>query len=115
MPRKGIDAADVIRIRHMIDAASEALSFVKARKRQDLDKDRQLTLSLIKEIEIIGEAANRVSEEMKEKHGDVPWSAIIGTRNRLIHGYFDVDEDVVWNTVKVELPSLIEFLKRIVD
>ncbi|HSD63824.1 MAG TPA: HepT-like ribonuclease domain-containing protein [Ignavibacteriaceae bacterium] len=69
-------------------------------------------LSIIKEIEIIGEAASKLSEEYIENHSDVPWIDIVGMRNRLIHGYFDVDIELIWNTVKKDLPDLIIKLKK---
>lgn len=112
MPPKNIEA-DIIRIRHMKDAAKEALSFVRNKTRDDLVKDRKLALSLIKEIEIIGEAASKVGSDLRKKYKDVPWDIIIATRNRLIHGYFDIDYDIVWSTVTVELPRLIENLEEL--
>ena len=105
---------DEIKIQHMIDAAKEALSFIKNRSRDDLNTDRQLALSLIKEIEIIGEAASKVSGEKRENNPNVPWDVIVGARNRLIHGYFDINLDIVWGTVTKELPALIEKLEKIV-
>jgi uncharacterized protein with HEPN domain len=82
---------DRIRLRHMLDAATEALRFVANRQKRDLASDRQFALALIKEIEIIGEAASRISAEIKEHSPEIPWAAIIGMRNRLIHAYADVD------------------------
>lgn len=111
MPHRAMDDTDVIRMKHMRDAALEALSFIEGKSREELDTNRQLTLSLIKEIEIIGEAASRVSEPTRKKYKDIPWSAIVGIRKRLIHGYFNVDEEIVWNTVKEELPRLIKKLE----
>lgn len=72
-----------------------------------------LIRSIIKDIEIIGEAASKVTVETKLKFTQVPWKDIIGMRNRLIHGYFDVDIKLVWNTVHKNLPSLINVLKQI--
>lgn len=72
-----------------------------------------LILSVIKEIEIIGEAASKISEEKKIKHPEVPWKDIIGMRNRLIHGYFEVNTELLWNTVKNNLPQLLSFLQKI--
>ena len=76
---------DRIRLRHMLDAAKEALRFIAGRGKEDLAADRQLALALIKEIEIIGEAASRISIEVKDSRPDIPWPAIVGMRNRLIH------------------------------
>ncbi len=103
---------DVIRLRHMLDAASEAREFVAYNSRNDLDTDRKLTLSLVKSIEIIGEAASKVSDDTRKFSPSIPWQDITAMRNRLIHAYFDINLDVVWDTVTEELPSLIDALKE---
>ena len=72
-----------------------------------------LTLALIKAIEIIGEAASQVSQESKMVEGNRPWQNIIGMRHRLIHAYFDINLDVVWNTIVEDLPPLIKELERV--
>lgn len=105
---------DVIRIKHMIDAAKEALSFAQGRTREGFCKDRMLLLSLIKDIEIIGEAASKVTGEFRSNHPEVPWAFIVAMRNRLIHGYFDIDTDRVWDTVNIDLPTLLRQLEGIV-
>jgi uncharacterized protein with HEPN domain len=73
------------RLRHMLDAANEALEFIHGKNRSDLDTDRMLVLSLVKELEIIGEAANKVSVETRSQSNAIPWQDISGMRNRLIH------------------------------
>ena len=105
---------DLIRIRHMLDSAEEAVSFAHDKTRTDLEKNRMLTLSIIKAIELIGEAASRVSKESRDLHPEIPWAVIITMRNRLIHAYFDIDLDRVWDTVTDDLPPLITVLERIV-
>jgi uncharacterized protein with HEPN domain len=62
---------------------------------------------VLRAIEVIGEAANKVSEDIRLVNADIPWMAIVGMRNRLIHAYFDVDTDMVWETVQVEIPDLL--------
>jgi len=104
---------NAIRLRHMLDAAEEAISFARGRKREDLDDNRMLVLSLVKDIEIIGEAATKVSEDCRCEHPEIPWKEIVTMRNRLIHAYFDVNPDIVWKTVTEELPSLTIELRRI--
>lgn len=106
---------DLIRLRHMLDAANDAVAFAANRERQDLDKDRMLTLSLVKCIEIIGEAASHVSREAQAQYSQIPWVDIIGMRHRLIHAYYDVNLDILWNTIVQDLPPLIATLKRIVS
>lgn len=102
---------DVFRLQHMLDAAREARLFAKGRGREDLDRDRGFMLSLVKEVEIIGEAASRVSEEARSQLPGIEWRAIIGMRNRLIHVYYDIDFDVLWNTITRDIPRLIAELE----
>lgn len=104
---------DRIRLQHMLDATKEALGFVQGKQRFDLDTDRMLVLSLVKELEIIGEAAGKVSAEIRSQYGAIPWQDIGGMRNRLIHAYFDIDLDVVWTTVTKDLPLLKTELERV--
>ena len=101
-----MNESDVIRLRHMLDAAREALSFVAGRSSEDLGRDRMLVLALVKEIEIIGEAASRISDESRKALPRIPWPKIIAMRNRLIHAYADVDLSIVWDTLTGALPEL---------
>ena len=105
---------DVIRFRHMLDAAREAVGFVKGRTRSDLNSDRQLVLALVKEIEIIGEAAYQVTSDTRNQTGTIPWADMIGMRHRLVHAYFDIDLDVLWKTVQEDLPQLIAKLEGVI-
>ena len=105
---------DRIRMRHMLDAAKEALSFAQNKTRGDLDSERMLVLSIVKSIEIVGEAATKVSQETKEKCTELPWANIIAMRNRLIHVYFDIDLDRVWDTIIDDLPPLIASLEKLI-
>jgi len=104
---------DNIRLRHMLDYAQKAVQFTKGRSRADLDTDEMLALAVIHLIEIIGEASRSVSEEFREEHPEIPWEQISGTRNRLAHGYIDVDLDIIWAIVKKDLPGLVRKLKRV--
>ena len=105
---------DPSRLRHMLDAARKAVEFASGKGRGSLDSDEQLLLSLTRLLEIIGEAAKNVSSEFCKKHPEIPWKEISGTRDRLTHGYFDVDYDVVWKIVSDDLPILITQLKKLV-
>ncbi len=98
----------------MLDAAREAMSFAAGRSRGDLERDRMLVLAIVKDVEIIGEAAARVSPAMQASHPEIPWAQIIATRNRLIHAYFDVDLQVVWDTVTDDVPQLVRLLEPFV-
>ena len=106
---------DEIRLRHMIEAAREAVSFARGRARGDLETDRQLVLSLVKDIEIVGEAAAQVTESARARAPDIPWQAIVAMRNRLVHAYFSINLDIVWQTVQQDLPALIAQLERVVS
>ena len=105
--------SDMVRLKHIIDAAREAVDFAQDQSRQALDADRKLSLAIIHLLEIVGEAAGGISQEFQEKHNSVGWHKMIGMRNRLIHGYFDVNLDIVWNTVVEDLPELIKQLESI--
>lgn len=105
---------DLTRLRHMRDAAREAASFAANKTRQDLSTDRVLTLALVKSIEIIGEAAGKITKETRDRYSDIPWPNIISMRNRLIHDYSNVNLDVVWSTIVEDLPPLIAALEQIV-
>jgi uncharacterized protein with HEPN domain len=72
-----------------------------------------LLWALVRALEVIGEAASKVSEEAREMLPTVPWPKIIGMRNRIVHAYFDVDRDIVWETTIQELPSLEQALRKV--
>jgi len=102
-----------IRLRHMLDYSREAAALIAGRTRGDLDADRQLNLALVRLLEIVGEAASRTTDEERLQCPSIPWSQIIGLRNRLIHGYDSVDFDVLWGIVSSDLPRLIAELQRL--
>ena len=104
---------DTIRLRHMLDAAREAMVFADGRARDELDTDRMLAMALVKEIEIIGEAAYQMAEESRLEVAGIRWPAVIGMRHRLIHGYAEIDLDVLWGTLIDDLPPMIEALEAI--
>ncbi len=106
---------DTVRLQHMLDAARKALLFIKGKMRADLEQDEQLTLALARLIEILGEAATRISKELQNRYPSIAWKDIISTRNRLIHAYFDVDLDVLWQVSRDDLTPLIKELEIILD
>jgi uncharacterized protein with HEPN domain len=106
---------DVTRLRHMLEAAKEAAGYMMDKDRGHLEKDRVLLLALMKSIEIIGEAAAKVSHETKSACADIPWREIIAMRNRLIHAYMDVDPDILWHAVIDDLPRLIRSLEKVLS
>ena len=104
---------DRIRLRHMLDHAREAADLAKSRNRSDLDTDRLLGLGLVRLLEIVGEAAGRISEGLRAEQTSIPWPRIVGLRNRLVHGYDSVDMDILWEILTNDLPPLIESLQAI--
>lgn len=105
---------DATRLRHMRDAALQALGFAKGRARSDLEQGVMLTHALVRTVEIIGEAASKVSPQRRDAHPDIDWQRIIGMRHVLVHDYDKVDLDKLWNVVAKELPSLVEALRAII-
>src|SRR5438270_12697909 len=101
-----------VRLQHMLDAAREALSFLHRGSSEDLRRNRMFMLAVVKEIEIIGEAANQISDESRKALPRVPWPKIIAMRNRLIHAYADVELSIVWDTLTVALPELVPELEK---
>ena len=101
-----MNEADRVRLHHMLEAAEEAVSIAQEGSRISL-------LAVMKDLEIIGEAANKVSSELQNAEPGVPWRDIVGMRNRLIHAYFDVEPSFVWETVSRDLPELVLQIREI--
>lgn len=98
----------------MLETARKAIEKVERKSRADFDADDNLRLALAYLIQIIGEAASRVSLPFPEAHTEIPWSEIIGMRHKIVHHYLGVDYDVVWEVVTADLPVLAGKLERIV-
>jgi uncharacterized protein with HEPN domain len=106
---------DLTRIRHIRDAGKEILEFVAESTQSSFSSNRMLQLAIVKDLEIIGEAANNVSTECQEKYSYIPWRAMVGMRNRLVHAYFGINLDVIWQTVQQDLPPLMQSLERALE
>lgn len=104
---------DLIRMRHMLDSAREATGLIENQERGNLDTDRLLSLALVRLLEIVGEAASRITSPTRLQYPNIPWAQIVSMRNRLIHGYDAVDLDILWKILSVDLPALITELDRI--
>ncbi len=103
------------RICHMVDAAEQGLTFVQGRNKTDLNDDLMLRMALTRAVEIVGEAAAQVSEAGRAEFPAVPWPQIIGMRNRLVHAYFDINQNVLWDTVQLALPALLIQLRALLE
>ena len=102
-------------LRQMLDHAREAITLTKGKSYAELIDDRVLALALVRLMEIVGEAANRVPKEEQSRHPEIPWRLIIGLRNRLIHGYDAIDYEILWHILDRDLPELVISLERILD
>jgi uncharacterized protein with HEPN domain len=105
---------DRLRFEHMRQYALLTLEIIAGSTRDDLNNDIRLRFALIRAVEVIGEAASRVSPEAQATYPTIPWPPIISMRNRLIHGYFEINLDILWDTAKKEVPHLLQELSSII-
>ena len=104
---------DRVSITDMLDHSREAVDVLGGLSREDLGRNRVMQLALTRLVEIVGEAANRVSEEIRQENPGIPWPQIVGMRNRLVHGYDVIDYGLLWDTITADLPPLIAALQKI--
>lgn len=97
---------DLVFIEHILDSINAIEKFSKNLNKEKLISDRLKQSAIIREIEIIGEAVKNISEGLRNKHREIEWREIIGTRNKMIHHYFGVDLNIVWDIIKINLPDL---------
>jgi uncharacterized protein with HEPN domain len=101
------------RLLHMRDFARKALELTQGKRRADLENDEVLRLALTRLVELIGAAASRVPLETQAQYPEIPWAKMVSMRNRLIHGYDFGDIDILWDTLRVNLPMLLAQLEAI--
>jgi uncharacterized protein with HEPN domain len=106
---------DAVSLRQMLDHVEEAAALAKDGSRANLESDRLLFLALLKLVEIVGEAANRVSAAKQAAHPEVPWRELIGTHHRLIHSYDSVDHDILWEIVSTDFPRLAPQIRLLIE
>ena len=106
---------DYVRFQHMLEASLAAVTHLLEKCTEDLDRDRLLLNGVVRELEILGEAASQVTPTIRAQFPLLPWREMIGLRNRLIHAYFDVNNQTVWLVVKESLPPLIKELEKILQ
>jgi len=104
---------DQIFLYHILDAIKQIDIYLKKVSVEQFKENRLLIDGVVRELEIIGEAVNNISDELKDKYSKAPWHKVVGMRNRLIHGYFEVDLDIVWTTCKKELKELKQHIAEI--
>jgi uncharacterized protein with HEPN domain len=108
-----MNESDLVRLRHIVDAAHEVIEFTRSESRASLDSDLKLVRALSMSISIIGEAASHLSDELREANLHIPWRQIVGMRNFVIHAYFNLDLDILWNTATESVPSLLPELVKL--
>lgn len=105
----------IVFIGHMLDSIELVKLYIKGRTKSEMFKSNELQDALVRRLEIIGEAGNNVSTEFRKKFPQIPWSDIVAMRNKLIHEYFIVDSEIVWQVIKQDLPKLEKDLKEILN
>jgi len=117
MPRDPRDEvfSDRVRVQHMLQAAQEAVSFAAQRSRPDLERDRMFMRGALHAVTEVGEAARCVTDAGRARAPDVPWASIVGIRHIFIHAYWGIKPDKLWETLTVDLPTLITALEAALD
>ncbi len=100
-------------LEHILDSIKDVELFLKGVSKEKFLKNKEKQYAVIRGIEIIGEAVKNIPYEFRRKHKDIPWKEIAGMRDRLIHHYFGVNLERVWNVIKKDLPDLKESVSRI--
>ena len=106
---------DKVRLQHILNAILEIEDYTRDSEFSDFSKNSMMRFACIKQMEIIGEASNHISDEIKERFSSIEWSQIIGMRNVFVHEYFGVDPNIVWDIIKVDLPGIKEKVKEMLD
>ena len=106
---------DKVRLQHIYDAILEIESYLANKEFSDFMENSMMRFACIKQMEIIGEASNHISDETKSTFTSIEWSQIIGMRNVFVHEYFGVDSTLVWEIIKNDLPDLKEKIKQTID
>jgi uncharacterized protein with HEPN domain len=97
---------DLLYLAHIDEAAARIERTAVSRGRAALDTDEDLRDATIYRLQTLAESTQRLSASFKEQHADIPWDRVAGFRNRMVHGYLDVDRDIVWGIIERDLPEL---------
>ncbi len=106
---------DIVRIKHMIEAANEAKDILGGMTKENLPNNKTIANAVVRSLEVLGEAASKVSGEFQKEHTSIPWKKIIVMRNRLIHAYFDINYNIVFATITEDIPIILPQLQKIIE
>ena len=104
---------DTVYLRHILDAIGLIKEYTRGMSENEFLGNSMAHDAVIRQIEIIGEAARNISDEFREKHPKLPWAKMVGIRNKIIHEYFNINYAIVWDTIKGDLPILEKSIKKI--
>ncbi len=104
---------DTVYLLHILDAIDLIIQYTKGMSENEFLSNSMAHDAVVRQLEIIGEAARNVSDEFQAKHRQLPWIKMIGIRNKIVHEYFNVNYSIVWDTIKDDLPLLKKSIKKI--
>jgi uncharacterized protein with HEPN domain len=102
-------------LRDMLENAEKALEFVHGMKYEEFFEDEKSSYAVVRALEIIGEAARQIPDDVRDANPEIQWREVAGMRNKLMHEYFGVNMKVVWQTIEEDLPAIIPILRKMVN
>ena len=106
---------DSVYLRHIIDAFAQIELYMNSVSHEEFLRNRLLQDGVIRQLEVMGEATRNLSEELRNEYPEIPWRQMIGLRNRMIHAYFNVDLQIIWEIVQGDIPDLKPKMKCVID
>ncbi|MCF8308752.1 MAG: DUF86 domain-containing protein [Bacteroidales bacterium] len=106
---------DQERLKHMVEAIDNVFEFVEGKSFEAFKEDKILRFAVIKNLEIVGEAAYLLTKDFKSEHSNVEWNDIIGMRHILVHGYYEIKDEIIWETIQTDLQPLKEQIQELLD
>ncbi len=107
--------SDKVRLRHILEAIEEIEDYTNEISFEEFTENSIILFASIKQLEIIGEATKNLSEDLKKKNDTIDWQTIVGLRNVLVHEYFGVDEKIIWEIIKIDLPQFHQEILQILN